>query len=175
MTYVLGIDPGLANLGWALVGAAGDLHSFEHVETTRTEQRGDASIRLARILRALRAPLAHASVVVIEWPGFGGARVAGKMNAVAASQTAAAAAAAMGLAIGQGGRRKILAPAPVTWRSKLGAKKGKDGALHAELLKLYPILADVRKAAQPHLLDALGCALFGIKELRLNQCTQGAA
>ena len=172
---VLGIDPGIANLGWALVGAAGDLHSFEHVETERTAQRGDASIRLARILRALRAPLAHASVVCIEWPGFGGARVAGKMNALAASQTAAAAAAALGLAIGQGGRRKILAPAPVTWRSKLGAKRGRDAELHAAFLARYPILADLRKGAQPHVLDAVGLALYGIKALNLTAPMQGAA
>lgn len=165
---VLGIDPGLAHTGWALVDASGALHRFAHVATGRLPGVGDVQRRLGLVLRDLTAPMRDASVVVVEWPGMGGARQAGKMNAVAASQTAAAAAAAIGLAVGMGGGRRILTPAPVTWRARLGAKRGADAALHEALMGRYPILADLRLGARPHVLDAVGLALYGRLVLRLD-------
>jgi hypothetical protein len=173
---VLGLDPGVAHGAWALVGPHGELVEFEHYETEPVHEVGGEYIRLARILRKLRAPLAHAGAVAIERPtgGFGGngkrcpACKQPRGNAKAAAQLASAAASALGLAVGLGGRRKILAPAPVTWRSKLGAKRGRDAELHAALLARYPILADLRKGAQPHVLDAVGLALYGRLALRLD-------
>lgn len=158
---ILGIDPGMANTGWSLVDKFGALDSFEHVETGRRPGTGDAQRRLSVVLRALVAPMRKAVAVVVEWPGLGGSPRPGAMGTKAASQTAAVASAAIGLAVGMGGARKILLPSPVTWRRRLGSKDQSDEVLHAALLVRYPLLADLRKKAQPHCLDSLGLALYG--------------
>lgn len=156
---ILGVDPGLAHCGWALV-TGGDVTECGCIVTEKGEATGDAQRRLEEIGRGLHRLITMATVVVVEWPGFGGARRPGAMNAMAASQTAAAAAMVVGLAWGRG--RKTLQPAPVTWRAKLGHKRGKDEALHAELALRFSTaqLAAIRKGDLPHILDAIGLALY---------------
>lgn len=169
---VLGIDPGLRNTGWALVGPAGDLDSYEHVETGRRPERGDAQRRLALVLKAAVIAMRKASAVVVEWPSAGGfVPVSGNAtgNAAAAAQTNMVAGALVGLAVGLGGARRVVTPSPVTWRSRLGAKRGADHAIHAALLTRYPQLRDLRMKAQPHVLDAVGLALFGRLVLNLDR------
>lgn len=170
---VLGVDPGLRNTGWSLVGAAGDLDSFEHVETGRRPERGDAQRRLALVMCALVVPMRRASVVVVEWPSAGGfgrpeAGEPARGNATAVAHTNMVAGAIVGLAVGLGGGRRILTPAPVTWRARLGARRGADHAIHAALLTRYTLLRDLRAKAQPHVLDAVGLALFGRMTLNLD-------
>jgi len=170
---VLGIDPGLRNLGWSLIGGTGALDSFEHVETGKRPERGDAQRRLSLVLKAAVLPMRKAAVIVVEWPSAGGfgrpeAGAAPRGNATSAAHTCMVAGALVGLAVGLGGGRRVLTPSPVTWRTRLGAKRGADAGIHAALLVRYPLLADLRLKAQPHVLDAVGLALFGRLVLRLD-------
>lgn len=160
---ILGIDPGLANTGWALLDKdTARVVDAGYIATKRGGEVGDTQERLLALLTCLRRPMMEdADVVVVEWPGMGGARVAGKMNAIAASQTAAAAGAAVGMARGRTWRN-VLTPAPITWRTALGCLRGQDEELHARLARVYPqTVARFKKTARPHVLDAIGLALYG--------------
>ena len=157
---ILGVDPGLANCGWALL-ERGDLFAHGVIVTKRDKDaKGDTQRRLEDIGRGLHPYMRRAELVIVEWPGMGGARRPGAMNAMAASQTAAAAAMVVGFAWGVG--IKVKAPAAVTWRSKLGHKRGADAQLHAELASRYAKnLSGYPQGELPHVLDAIGLALFG--------------
>lgn len=154
---ILGVDPGIANCGWALV-EGGQLRDYGCIVTRRGDATGDAQRRLEQLGRVLHGKLFGARLVVVEWPGFGGARRPGAMNAMAASQTAAAAALVMGLAWSAG--RKVRAPAAVTWRLALGHARGQDEQLHLDLAARYD-LGNLTAAVRPHVLDAIGLALYG--------------
>lgn len=151
---ILGVDPGLANCGWALL-ANGRMIDRGIVVTARGKKTADAQRRLTDLGRAIH-PLVHrANLVIVEWPTghFGG-------NALAAAQTIAAAGVVVGIAWGAG--RKVRAPAPVTWRSKLGHKRGRDEKLHRDLAARFADhLLGLTKGQLPHVLDALGLALYG--------------
>lgn len=158
---ILGIDPGLANTGWSLVDShTARLMDAGYLATRKAAGVGDAQARLTDVLDELAFVVSLSQLVVVEWPGMGGARVAGKMNAMAASQTVAAAAGALGLARGMG--KRVLSPAPMTWRCALGAIRGQDEGLHATFTRMYPAtVARFNKGQRPHVLDAIGLALFG--------------
>jgi Holliday junction resolvasome RuvABC endonuclease subunit len=157
---ILGVDPGLANCGWALV-EGGSLVAHGVIVTKRDrDAKGDTQRRLEELGRGLYPHMRSATLVIVEWPGMGGARRAGAMNATAASQTAAAAAMVVGFSWGAG--IKVRLPAAVTWRSKLGHKRGKDEQLHADLAQRYAKhLNGYPQGELPHVLDAIGLALFG--------------
>lgn len=124
------------------------------VRTKRQKGLGDAQRRLAELGAVLRPLLLRARLAVVEWPsgGFGG-------SALTAALTAAAAGLAVGLA--RGLEVAVLTPSPVTWRHALGAERGKDAALHAALAERYRSdLLGLRRYELPHVLDAVGLALY---------------
>lgn len=150
---ILGVDPGLAHTGWALL-ERGVLVAHGIVITTRKRGVGDLQRRLAEIGAGLHPQIHRSRHVVCEFPGGGFGR-----NAGAAAQVAAVAGVVIGQAWGSG--RKVAAPAPVTWRAELGHARGADEALHAELLDRYPAIAALLLGHRPHVLDAIGLALYG--------------
>jgi len=153
---ILGCDPGLAHVGYALLD--GDaLLDWGAIETDRDRGAiGDMQRRLEEVGRVLYPLIHRAELVVVEWPGGPG----GKFGAVAAQQTSACAGLVTGMAWGAG--RKARAPATITWRSRLGAKRGSDRQLHAWLAERYRSeLTGLRATGAPHVLDAIGLALYG--------------
>lgn len=152
---ILGVDPGIAHCGWALL-ESGQLVGRGVITTARDRGvTGDAQRRLAEMCRELHSLVFRARLVVLEWPGGGFGR-----NAGSAAQTNAVAGAIAGLAWGAG--RRVKAPAAVTWRAALGHKRGKDELLHADIARRYALqLADVLKGNLPHVLDAIGLAEYG--------------
>lgn len=171
---ILGVDPGLANVGWALLNH-GALQ-YGHIETEKSDQPGDAARRLAAVLyglstglRLLDAGTPEFRRVVVEWPGgaSGFQREGAKhANARAAVQTSTTAGAVYGAAywLLRGRTEHILTPAPVSWRIALGKSWGiqpKEEAIHAGILERFPQLTSLKKKAQPHILDAVGLALYG--------------
>lgn len=174
---ILGVDPGLANVGWCLLTTAGVIDSFGHIETKKSGQPGDAAHRLAMVMFGLSKPLlAMASAedgdhgtVVIEWPGGAGGfqrEGAASANARAAIQTSTTAGAVYGSAywLLRGHTERILTPAPVTWRSAMARHldcQRDEGAVHFYLTSLHPGLKGLAKKAAPHVLDAAGLAEYG--------------
>lgn len=161
---ILGIDPGLANTGWALVDRARDVVAVGCLRTRKDKSAtGDAQRRLVELTAALLPIIARAVAVVVEWPsggGFGRSQDGG--NVVAATQTNLVAGLVFGLAAAH--NRPITAPAAVTWRAGLGHARGQDTQLHADLLARYrPALAGVRAGDFPHVLDAIGLALYRVE------------
>ena len=161
---ILGLDPGLANCGWALVTRSRDVVEVGCVRTTRDKDAtGDAQRRLVEITAALAPLITRAVAVVIEWPsagGFGRSQHGG--NVIAATQTNLVAGLAFGLAAAH--NRPISAPAAITWRSVLGHKRGRDEQLHADLLVRYRAeLERVRAGDLPHVLDAIGLGLYRVE------------
>lgn len=163
MTVILGVDPGLANLGWCLLDSRdARVRRSGYVPTSKGDETGDMQRRVSEVLSAMRTVVDSLPVAlaVVEWPSAGGSGLAGKMNAKAASQTIAVAGAVLGLLTAL--RIPTLTPAPVTWRTALGCERGKDDALHARLARIYAgTAAAYRKGALPHVLDGLGLALYG--------------
>lgn len=169
---ITAVDPGLRDCGWAtLDGRSGRLLGAGHVTTAKGDDVGDTQRRLLELLDGLRAPIARAGLVVIEWSsssasGFGRGSNACPVchrtapgNAQAALMNAAAAAAVIGIAHDH--RAQVLTPAPVTWRAALGHARD-EAAIHAVIAAAYPrTVAKLRAAARPHVLDAIGLALFG--------------
>jgi Holliday junction resolvasome RuvABC endonuclease subunit len=165
---ILGVDPGLAHCGWALVNG-GELvergmiataaevvgHQERGGKRRAVKAAGDNQRRVADVCRALHGKMRRADMVVVEWPGGGFGR-----NAHSAATTAAVAGAIAGMAWGIG--RKVNAPASLTWRSHFGHKRGKDEQLHGELTARYhEQLTGLSQDELPHVLDAIGLALYG--------------
>lgn len=162
----LGIDPGLAFTGWALVDNF-VLKACGAVVTKKDRRAtGDAQRRLAEVAAALH-PLVHRhdlDLVVVEWPsggGFGRTKTGG--NVVSAAQTNLVAGLAAGLAWGAGHR--VRAPSPITWRTGLGASRGRDVELHVEIAERHAAFlasARIKRTHLPHVLDAIGLAEFAM-------------
>lgn len=173
---ILGVDPGLANVGWCVLTASGELHSWGHIETHRTAQTGDAAHRLAMVMFGLSKPLLalaacedgeHGSVV-IEWPGGAGGfqRDGASPNARATIQTSTTAGAVYGASywLLRGHTERILTPAPISWRAALAQAWGtqrSEEAIHASLRQKHPQLAGLKKKSAPHVMDAAGLAEYG--------------
>jgi len=162
---ILGIDPGLAHCGWAQLDSRDSrCRAAGHVATSKGDATGDTQRRLLEFVEALRGPVSNSDLVVIEWSSVSGAGFqrqgdgSAHGNARAAMLNAASAAAAIGIAAAYG--KQVLTPAPITWRSRLGFRG--DTELHQRLERLYPKTADrFNRGRRPHVLDAIGLALFG--------------
>lgn len=151
---ILGVDPGMAACGWALVTPDGRLCRHGCVRTVPHKGTGSAQARLGEIAEALLPVMTRALLAAVEWPGGGFGRDAG-----AAAKTSAAAGLVVGIAMGA--RLAVLTPAPVTWRRAFGAAAGQDDAIHAELAQRYRKELDGTKRGDlPHVLDAVGIALW---------------
>jgi len=152
----LGIDPGLANTGWALL-SGGDLIDFGCVRTKKSKRTvtGGVTRRLMEVSSALRPLLRSSSVAVVEWPGGGFGK-----NARSAVQTNLVAGLVVGLATASG--TTLLQPSPRTWRAQLGSKSGADSKLHKNLYKRFSSqLERLLLGELPHVLDAIGLATYG--------------
>ncbi len=161
---IAGVDPGLAHTGWALVSRDRDVVACGCIRTAkRRDEVGDEQRRLTEVTAALLLVIPRATVVVIEWPSSGGfARGDDVGNVLSACQTGKVAALAFGLAAAHG--RPTMLPAPVTWRSVLGSERGRDEELHANLLDRYrSAMPNVRPGDYPHVLDAIGLALYRLE------------
>lgn len=175
---ILGVDPGLANVGWCLLTTAGVIDSCWHIETKRSDQPGDAAYRLAQVMYGLShafrtmakmAEADHPVTVVIEWPGGASGfqrEGASSGNARAAVQTSTTAGAVYGAAywLLRGHTERILTPAPISWRAALARHLGcqrDEEAIHHYLRSLHPGLRDLKKKSAPHILDAAGLAEYG--------------
>ncbi len=167
MSLILGIDPGLANCGWALLDSRdARIHRTGVIVTHAVERVGDMQERVSEILHGIDFAMDFPGVIVIviEFPSAGRGRDQDRAPwaAKSASQTMSAASALRGRAHGVVKDDFILTPAPITWRCALGCKRGQDEALHQQLAARYPrTVARYRKGARPHVLDAIGLALFG--------------
>ena len=161
MVTILGVDPGLARCGWAELDLAGLVVRCGCIRTKADEGSvGDEQRRLVEVTAAIRDIVANASRVVIEWPSSGGfARGPDVGNALSSGQTGKVAALVYGLAAAFG--RPCSMPSPVTWRTALGAVRGADDVIHAQLRQRHgAALAAVRAGDEPHVLDAIGLAEY---------------
>lgn len=160
---ILGVDPGLANCGWALVTRERDVVECGCLHTKRAAgATGDEQRRLIELTAGLVPLVVRAQVVVVEWPPPIFPQPGRPQLAVSAAQTKAVAALVFGLAAAH--CRPITPPAAVTWRAALGHARGKDEQLHAELrLKYSAAIAKVRSGDEPHVLDAIGLALYRVE------------
>lgn len=162
---MLGIDPGLAHCGWAMLDAElARLRKVGVIETQKADQTGDMQRRMDELTRALCPLVGFSDLVVVEWPsagGFGRPDSSGaRGNSKSAAQVNAVAGAVLGLCVAL--QKPCLYPSPVTWRSSLGASKGRDSGIHEQLKNSYPATTGpLRKAQLPHCLDAIGLALYG--------------
>lgn len=162
---VVGIDPGLAECGWARLDTDGSrLLATGLITTAKGDQVGDTQRRLVEVAEGLRAPIGSADLVVVEWSSVSGAGFqrhgdgSAHGNARAALLNTAAAAAAVAMATSR--RLQLLTPAPITWRSRLGFRV--EAELHARLERLYPRTAALYTAGRRrHVFDAIGLCLFG--------------
>lgn len=169
---ILGIDPGVASLGWAVIDSRDA--RVRRAGCVATERRhdviGDLQRRLGELLDAIAPVMTSFAIAlaVIEWSSVSGAGFqrqgdgSAHGNARAALMNAAAAAAMIGAAHARA--IATLTPAPITWRSRLGegTSRGSDELLHTRLARRYPKTAARFRAGQrPHVFDALGLALFG--------------
>lgn len=176
---IFGCDPGLANCGWALVDSRdARVRSSGYIPTSKGHETGDMQRRVADVLERLRQVLDGAlgiGLAVIEWPAGGGAGSAGRTNLNAARQVVAVAGGVLGLATAR--RIHTLTPAPITWRARLGHARGADVELHDRLAAVYPkTAAAYRRGALPHVLDAIGLALYGrLESTNLHTATRGEA
>lgn len=176
---ILGVDPGLANVGWALMSNSGVLHSYGHIETIKSDQPGDAAKRLAEVMYGLSVPLRSigasslmSDLVGIEWPtgGFGGsgppcpACHKPKGNAGSAVQTGTTAGAVYGAAymLLRGRTERIVRPTSLGWRAALAKAwrcERDEPTVHAAIVARHPQLSALKKK-QRHILDGVGVAEY---------------
>lgn len=169
MTVSVGIDPGLAHTGLAVLVDGALTHVAVHV-TTKTDRVSDTQARLAEVLDWVSRQLANVSgqgpdVVVVEWPMIGGRNpgAARATNAASAAQTFACAGGLIGLL--RGLVPLLLAPVPSSWRAAIGGGKCTTEYLHAHLDDQFGVTARVGKTRAPHAIDAVGLALYGHQQL----------
>lgn len=176
---ILGVDPGLANVGWAVLSSGGSLHSWGHIETHKEDRTGDAAARLAEVMYGLSTPLRLlqptaivADYVGIEWPtgGFGGPGPPcptchkPRGNAGSAVQTGTTAGSVYGAAywLLRGHTERILRPTSTGWRAALARAWGcerDEEAVHAAIVSRHPQLATIKKK-QRHAIDGVGVAEY---------------
>ena len=174
---IAGFDPGLGHTGYALIRRDRELVAAGVSVTVKGPKgaRADVQRRLEEHGRALTPIIRRATVLVVEWPtGAGFSRRGavcpacgqGRGNSSAAATTMAVAGMVKGIAWGAG--RPVWAPAPVTWRSVLGYKRGRDDQdgdlderIHAAMLARYgDELAKLKipRRYLPHVLEAIAMA-----------------
>jgi hypothetical protein len=174
---IAGCDPGLGHTGFALVALDRELVTAGVSVTVKGPKsaRGDVQRRCEEHGRALSPIIRRAAVLVVEWPTGAGFAKRGtacpacgqsRGNSSAASTTMAVAGIAKGIAWGVG--IPVWSPAPVTWRSVLGYKRGrddKDGDLderiHGAMMALYGeqiAKLKIPRRYLPHVLEAIAMA-----------------
>ena len=167
MTHFVGVDPGIAWCGVALVGPDGDLVDVGVWTSTKGHRTGDEQQRLLELLRWLRVRVygwsatVLFSAVAVEYPLAGG-RNAGEQRATKAAslkQVAVAAGGALGL-LGELTSAPLYAPVPVTWRAAVSGTRTTGKVIQAELDADYRVSQRVGRTRAPHALDALGLALY---------------
>lgn len=181
---IFGLDPGLANVGWAILNRIGSLIACGHIETKKSGRTGDAAARLALVMYDLSEPLRavepHALdlTVVIEWPGGAGGfqRAGANPNARATIQTSTTAGAVYGAAywLLRGRTDRILTPSPVTWRAALARAWGTgrdEASVHAGIVGRHHSLPNLKKKSVPHVMDAIGLAEYGALKPRTQRGT----
>ena len=178
---ILGVDPGLANVGWAVLSNSCTLHSWGHIETVKSDQPGDAAKRLAQVMYRLSTPLRLLGMsaiapdqVGIEWPGGASGFMKGqkpcplcrqvRSNPQSALQTNSCASSVYGAAywLLRGRTELIHTPASVTWRAALARAWGcqrDEESVHAALVARHPQLATLKKK-QRHAIDGVGVAEY---------------
>ena len=157
-SLVLGIDPGVARLGLAVVGRRGRRSVLIWSDTVRTAPDQEESERLMTLATAVRAAIsAHApTAVAVE-------RVAFNRNQVSALTVARATGAVMVVAA-EGGL-------PVTEYSPTQVKSAVTGMGNADKAQVYRALVRVHGLtdvpAQPDAADAVAVALTHLTGARL--------
>jgi crossover junction endodeoxyribonuclease RuvC len=164
-SLVLGVDPGVARLGLAVVGRTGRSPSLVWSATVVTDPGVDESLRLLHLARSVRAAIAtHApSAVAVE-------RVAFNRNAVSALGVARATGAVMVVAAEAG--------VPVQEYSPTQVKSAVTGMGNAD--KAQVLLALVRVhglhdvPTQPDAADAVAVALTHLTGERLRAASHAS-
>jgi crossover junction endodeoxyribonuclease RuvC len=157
-SLVLGVDPGIATLGLAVLGRAGRSPALVWSETVVTDPRDEESARLLTLVRAVRAAIdAHApAAVAVE-------RVAFNRNAVSALGVARATGAVMAAAAEAGIAVREYSPTEV--KSAVTGMGNADKAQVARALERVHGLHDV--PVQPDAADAVAVALTHLTVARL--------
>jgi len=154
----LGIDPGLT-CGWAALDQDAQLVDCGVIVAKKGKHVGDLQRRVRSVVHALFAQTPFCDVPVVEWPAAsirGGRRIEN-------TRTYAVAGAIVGWLHCQQAGSHMLTPVPVTWRKALGARLGKERDIHSKLERTYNVTARVGKTKAPHVLDAIGLALYGLR------------
>lgn len=161
---IVGIDPGLATCGVAVLDDDAQLQDVAVWTSSKRKAKGDIQRRVAGVVDFVLGYVKASDAVVLEWPAGGSNR---RGSAVMLSRTFAAAGAIFGAVwvccISATGLKQVLTPAPVTWRSALGARKADDAKIHARIERTYGVTARLGKTKAPHACDAIGLALYGLR------------
>ncbi len=155
---VLGIDPGLV-CGWAALDHDATLLDCGVIIAKKGKGVGDLQRRVRQVVHDLWLATPFCDVPVLEWPAAsirGGRRIEN-------TRTYAVAGAILGHFHTEQSGSHLLTPVPVTWRKALGARKGKERDIHAEIERTYEVAKRVGKTKAPHVRDAIGLALYGLK------------
>jgi hypothetical protein len=169
----IGVDPGIAACGFAALDADRKLLLVDVFTSKPDDRIGDTQQRLADMLTWVQGRTERAlkiaggfkpgeDLVVVEWPVIGGRREgeARQSGAKAAAQTFAAAGALIGMLRDFGA---LFSPVPPTWRAVVAGGRTPTEDVHALLEHDYDIAAKLGRQKARHALDAIGCALYGIK------------
>jgi crossover junction endodeoxyribonuclease RuvC len=165
-SLVLGVDPGVARLGLAVVGRSGRTPTLVWADTVRTGSGQEESARLLALALAVRAAIAtHApTTVAVE-------RVAFSRNVVSALRVARATGAVMVIAAEAG--------LPVQEYSPTEVKSAVTGMGDADKAQVMHALARVHGLVgvptQPDAADAVAVALTHLTGERLRAAARQAA
>ena len=175
---IAGFDPGLGHTGYALIRRDRALVSAGVSVTAKGPKgaREDVQRRMEEHGRTLIPIIRRASdVVVVEWPTGAGFAKRGAVCPACGQSRGNSAAAATTMAIAGGVQwaawmagRPVWAPAPITWRTKLGYRRGRDDQdgdldekIHAAMLARYGEQLAALKISRrylPHVLEAIAMA-----------------
>ena len=162
---IVGIDPGLATCGFAVLDGEGRLYAAQCWTSKKSKEVGDTRRRLDGLLEWIDSRLVEVTVVtafVVEFPAAnkGLGRSFKDPRAYLATGTV------YGHVRSKGA--PVLCPVPITWRSAAGrilgveGSKGNEEFIHAKLDERYGVIASHGKTKAPHVLDAIGCATYGL-------------
>lgn len=165
-SLVLGVDPGVAKCGLAVVGRAARRPVLVWCSTVRTEVGDDEAERLAVLAAAVRAAIVshNPTSMAIE-------RVAFSRNAISALRVARATGVAMVVAAEAGLEVDEYSPTEV--KSVVTGMGNADKAqIHQALVRIHG-LKDV--PAQPDAADAVAVALTHLTAVRLRRAARAGA
>lgn len=161
----LGIDPGVASCGVAVLDGDCKLVRVGVYTSKKEKEVGDTQRRVAELLdwfgAFVRAIEGKIEAIAIEWPT--GATTRSHGNAHSLGMAIAGAGSVWGHLHGLAHHvtSLIYTPTVTQWRRAMGAyKRGDEQALHHRLELTYEVIRQVGKLRAPHALDATGLALF---------------